>query len=311
MTEQNKSTLRVQNLAGFGLEVPDLDVARRFYSSFGLTPVDADRALALSTGAQSAPEVLVLTGASKRLHHIAFGIHAADLVLFAEHLAAMGTPVTVPPFGQIRDGIWFRDPWGTWVNLTPLQDPPKAPEAPAAVAASGPRVDRHLWRELPRQTRPRRLGHMLIFTPDWERAQRFYSEALGLRVADRAAGKVAFMAAGTGVRDHHCFGLINSTHRGFQHASFQVEGIDQIAFGAMQMKREGYEGFGPGRHALASNLFYYVRDPWGSWLEYYADMDKISEAWEAKDWNDLPYIWPDWAPEFWGSEMNANLEPAA
>ena len=39
-------------------------------------------------------------------------------------------------------------------------------------------------------------------------------------------------------------------------------------------------------------------------------MDKISEAWESRDWNNLPYIWgPKWSPEFWGGEMNANVEP--
>ena len=38
-------------------------------------------------------------------------------------------------------------------------------------------------------------------------------------------------------------------------------------------------------------------------------MDKITDAWNPQDWNDLPYIWPDWAPEFWAHEMNANNEP--
>ena len=80
--------------------------------------------------------------------------------------------------------------------------------------------------------------------------------------------------------------------------------------GALQMRKAGYtEGFGVGRHALASNLFHYTRDPWGSWAEYYADMDKISDDWESGDWQSLPYIWPDWAPEFWNNEMNANHEP--
>jgi len=37
-------------------------------------------------------------------------------------------------------------------------------------------------------------------------------------------------------------------------------------------------------------------------------MDQISEAWVSTDWNDLPYIWPHWAPEFWSKEMNENLE---
>jgi catechol-2,3-dioxygenase len=134
---------------------------------------------------------------------------------------------------------------------------------------------------------------------------------LGLRTTDRATGKVAFMAAGDGAIDHHCFGLIPSTHRGLQHASFKVGGIDDIGFGLWRMRQAGYkESFGPGRHTLASNLFHYIRDPWGSWVEYYADMDRISDKWECRDWNELPYIWgPEWAPEFWSNEMNGNVEP--
>ena len=119
------------------------------------------------------------------------------------------------------------------------------------------------------------------------------------------------MAAGDGIVDHHCFGLIPSSHRGFQHASFNVRDIDAIGFGVKKMREAGYrESFGPGRHALASNLFVYVRDPWGSWIEYYSDMDRISGEWQCRDWNELPYIWgPDWSPEFWGKEMNGNFEP--
>jgi catechol-2,3-dioxygenase len=151
----------------------------------------------------------------------------------------------------------------------------------------------------------------LLFTGDFEQAESWLCQALGLRVSDRAAGKVSFLSGGTGVRDHHCFGLINSTHRGFQHSSFHVDSFDDIGFGSWQMRQAGFaDQFGLGRHALASNLFLYVRDPWGSWLEYYTDMDKISEAWVARDWKELPYVWgPTWSPEFWANEMNANLEP--
>ena len=301
-------TLRVQHLAGFGLEVPDLEVARNFYTAFGLhLGASVDGAQCFQTEHASAPEVVLLLGAVKRLHHIAFGVLASDLPLFAEHLRQLGTPCTQPPFAGIRAGLWFQDPWGTWVNLVAAAAPTRA--EPKAVQV---RVDRHLWRELPRTACPRRLGHMLVYTPDWEKAQDFYAQALGLRVTDRAVDKVSFMAAGSGVRDHHCFGFINSTHRGYQHASFYVDSLDEIGLGALQMQQAGFgEGFGPGRHALASNLFHYVRDPWGTWVEYYTDMDQVSEAWQATDWHELPYIWPAWAPEFWANEMNANVEARA
>jgi catechol-2,3-dioxygenase len=300
-------TLRVQHLAGYGLEVPEVEVAERFYTAFGLAATHEGGALQLRSLEAGPAEMVVLKGGSqKRLHHLSFGILAKDLPAFGEHLKKMGTPAVTPPFGEVRDGLWFQDPWGTWVNLVPVEPRPEPSLEPQLVT---PRVDRHRWQELRREVKPNRLGHMLMFTQDWEKTEKFYADALGLRTSDRAAGKVSFMAGGQGVRDHHCFGLINSTHRGFQHGSFQVDSIDDIGFGALQMHKAGFtEGFGVGRHALASNLFYYARDPWGSWIEYYADMDKISENWVSKDWNDLPYIWPNWAPEFWGKEMNANHE---
>ena len=305
-------TLRVRHLAGFGLELPDLAVAETFYGAFGLRTDERGAALKMRSRQAGPAELVALPGARKRLHHLSFAVGADELPRWGEHLATLGVAPQSPPFGAVREGLWFQDPWGTWVNLVPAAAAPVviASAAPgAAPMAPQPRVDRHYWRELEREVRPNRLGHMLMFTPDWEKAEAFYAKALGLRTTDRAAGKVAFMSGGSGVRDHHCFGLINSSHRGFQHASFQVDSIDHIGFGALQMHKAGFkDGFGPGRHALASNLFHYVRDPWGSWVEYYTDMDQVSEAWECRDWNDLPYIWPAWAPEFWGKEMNANHE---
>ncbi|MGJ7530720.1 VOC family protein [Variovorax sp. GB1P17] len=306
------SHARVHSLAGYGFEVPDAEVARAFYSSFGLQPKEHGQALALGCADVASPSVLVLQGAPgsvKRLHHISFFVDAQDLASFEERLYALGTPISTPSFAALRPGLWFQDPWGTWFNLTPRTAADEVHAAPRSPEFD--RIDRHLWQELPREAQPRKLGHMLLFTQDFARAEAYLSEALGLRTTDRAVGKVSFMAGGEGVRDHHCFGLINSTHRGFQHSSFYVDSFDQIGFGGWQMREAGFaDQFGLGRHALASNLFLYIRDPWGSWVEYYSDMDKISETWTTRDWNQLPYIWgPKWSPEFWGTEMNANLEP--
>lgn len=306
------NTLRVQHLAGYGLEVPDLAVAEQFFSTFGLNAQTTDGALKMhsDTGLKTSasPEIVALKGgATKRLHHLSFAIRPEDLAGFEEHLHSMGIKTVTPPFGQVREGLWFQDPWGTWINLVPVAPATEIILPPTVVE---PRVDRHLWQDLRNPVRPKKLGHLLMFTQDWEKSEEFFSKALGLRVTDRAAGKVSFMSGGTGVRDHHCFGLIKDTHRGFQHSSFHVNSFDEVGMGGLQMYKAGHkEGFGVGRHALASNLFHYTRDPWGSWIEYYSDMDKISEAWVSKDWSELPYIWPQWAPEFWGKEMNANLEP--
>lgn len=311
---------KVIGLAGFGLQVPDVAVAEKFYGAFGLAGERRGVALGFRSAgraAQDADDIVVLPGSSqKRMHHISFTIRPGDEDAFQEKLRKAGLETRSAPDGAPRLGLWFQDPWGTWINLNPGISPYPEESKRAAlqdqkVAAARDHVDVARWRELNRDPRPARIGHLLMFTPDFKKSEAFFSSVLGLRTTDRASGKAAFMAAGDGVVDHHCFGLVPSTHRGMQHASFQVAGIDDIGLGLWRMRQAGYkESFGPGRHALASNLFHYIRDPWGSWVEYYADMDRISSKWECRDWNELPYIWgPEWAPEFWTNEMNGNNEP--
>jgi catechol-2,3-dioxygenase len=306
-------SFKAQGLAGFGLQVPDLEAATRFYSTFGLECTATAPVAQLRSGGRHHTEVWLRSGPYKRLDFLSFIIAPGSEAALRAHLDAHGVREYDKPHPGLPDGIWFKDPWGTWINMTPQLLQAVAPVTlPASnLGARTQRVDVALWQELQTGV-PLKLGHVLIFTADWEAAETFYSEVVGLRTTDRTAGKVAFMAAGQGEIDHHCFGLVRSDHRGIQHASFQVATFDDIGLNAGRMHDAGYrEAFGPGRHAISSNLFHYVRDPWGSWIEYYADMDKISEAWIARDWNNRPYVWgPEWSPEFWGNEMNANLEPA-
>jgi catechol-2,3-dioxygenase len=299
------SAPKVIGLAGVGLQVPEMRVAEKFYGTFGLQAEARRSGIGFRSPGRTHDEILVLPGApQKRMHHLSFLIRPGDEARFADHLKAKGFRTSSAPE---RPGLWFQDPWGTWINLQPGESPYQQEQRQESME----RLDVHHWRSLDRDPKPLRIGHMLMFTPDYEKTEAFFTDVLGLRTTDRAKGKVSFMAAGDGIRDHHCFGLIPSTHRGFQHASFKVNGIDDIGLGAWRMRNAGYkETFGPGRHALASNLFHYFRDPWGSWIEYYADMDRISDNWQCRDWNELPYVWgPEWAPEFWGKEMNGNFEP--
>ena len=297
---------KVIGLNGIGLEVPEAGTAQKFYGTFGLEARERGKAIGFGSAGRTNDELLVMPGApKKRMHHLSFIMRPGDESAFEEKLRKHGLKTAAAP--APRPGLWFQDPWGTWINLSPGASPYEK----SAPSKSDDRLDVHHWRSLNRDPKPQRLGHMLMFTPDYEKSEAFFTDVLGLRTTDRAKGKVSFMAAGNGVIDHHCFGLIPSTHRGFQHASFKVGGIDDIGFAAWRMRAAGYkESFGPGRHALASNLFHYIRDPWGSWIEYYADMDRISDKWESRDWSELPYVWgPEWAPEFWGKEMNGNFEP--
>jgi len=83
---------------------------------------------------------------------------------------------------------------------------------------------------------------------------------------------------------------------GHHHFSWDVDSISSIGLGATQMLEKGYDrGWGLGRHVLGSNYFHYVRDPWGSYSEYSADIDYVPSNcdWDAQDHDagDSIYVW--------------------
>jgi catechol-2,3-dioxygenase len=209
-----------------------------------------------------------------------------------EALEQAGTPVIEPPPGAAEAGLWIRDPDGTAVQLL---DEAQAPARPAAevlvnVGGSRQRIGVAQWQQATRDVMPRRLGHTLLFTAQPEQMTAFYTEVLGLRVSDRIRGLVTFLNAGPG--DHHIFGFIASSHRGFHHASFEVPSIDAIALGADRMRAAGRQaGWGLGRHTIGSNFFHYNPDPWGSWIEWFSDIDQIDDHWVARDWQVPPHLW--------------------
>ena len=151
----------VQGLNGFGLEVPDLAVAKQFYETFGLESGERGAALTLRSKGRANDEIVIVQGATKRMHHLSFRINPGDEHAFADKLKAAGLDVNAGPAGATRDGLWFQDPWGTWINLTPM--PPQA--ATVKTWSTEPRVDVHRWRELERDPKPARIGPLQYGRP--------------------------------------------------------------------------------------------------------------------------------------------------
>jgi catechol 2,3-dioxygenase-like lactoylglutathione lyase family enzyme len=153
------------------------------------------------------------------------------------------------------------------------------------------------------QVRPRRLSHVLRFTPDVPRMIRFCAEILGLRLTDRSGDMIAFLHGVHG-SDHHLMAFAKGDAPGLHHSSWDVGSVDEVGCGAEQMRAHGYaDGWGVGRHVLGSNYFYYVRDPWKSWAEYSFGIDFVPADvdWPAADHlaEDSIYVWgPPLHPEF-------------
>ena len=124
--------------------------------------------------------------------------------------------------------------------------------------------------------RPRKLGHVVIGTPEPEATHRFFVDGLGFKVSDQVDGVAAFLRCST---DHHNLLIQPSPVAFLHHTSWQVEDVDEVGRGAMRML-EGHPErhvWGLGRHFIGSNFFWYLRDPAGNFSEYYSDMDAITD----------------------------------
>lgn len=292
------SPLAVHSLDHFSLAVPELGAAERFYSAFGLRAADEPAGLRIE-----APNGTVMTlreARRRRLEYLSFSIDRFALPAFARRLGGEGVTLLDPPAGIAREGLWFRDPDDVLIEVAAGER-----RTPAAKSAMQVRIVPEAVRRAPEvlgmSVAPRRLGHVLRFTPDVSRAIAFYERCLGLRLADRSGDIVAFLYTPHG-SDHHIIAFARSSRPGFHHASFEVSSVDEIGIGAMRMAQRGYEeGWGFGRHEAGSNFFHYVRDPWGGFAEYFCDIDYIPAgcAWEARD---LP---PELSLYAWGPPVPA------
>ena len=300
----------VRSLLHYALEVPDQTVGQRFYQDFGLLHTTGrDDAVRLRPGPLDRVQVLLYGGPKKRLHHLAFAAPGADYAATRRAVERYGAPEVDPPAGAPEGGFWVRDPDGHPVNVRDEEPKPPPPDPPLAMNSPGhaPRQARRGAPPPDMTAAPRRLGHVLLFTPDLERQLDFYTRALGMKLSDRCQKIIAFLRCST---DHHNLALLASPAPGFHHGSFEVGGVDEIAMGAVRMRERGWHpSWGLGRHVIGSNFFYYIRDPWGSFAEYYFDLDYIPEscAWEPRDWpeSDALYRWGPACPAEFGVNTEA------
>ena len=294
---QDRNAVGVHSLDQFVLAVPDLKPAEDFYRNFGLDLRQDGNRLLLHTFGHDHRWGSVIEGPRKQIHHLSFGCYAEDFSALKARVERNGVTLLDPPPGFASNGFWFRNADGI------LNEVKVAPKSSPDAKKSGP------WQSCPEGTagapprskawtvHPRRLSHVLCFTPDIDRSIAFYAENLGLRLSDRS-DFVAFMHGIHG-SDHHLLAFAQSEAPGFHHCSWDVGSIDDIGLGAACMADKGYsKGWGLGRHVLGSNYFHYVQDPWGSFAEYSCDIDYIpkTQAWEAG------YHKPEDSLSLWGPE---------
>jgi catechol 2,3-dioxygenase-like lactoylglutathione lyase family enzyme len=132
--------------------------------------------------------------------------------------------------------------------------------------------------------RPRSLSHIVYFVPDVLKAEAFYVNRLGFRCTDRFTQAGPFLQPAASL-DHHTHFLIGAPAHmhGVEHFTFHFGGPTEMMTNGYRFIDKGYQAFwGPGRHILGSNWFWYFNSPFGCHMEMDADMDLHDASWTPR-----------------------------
>jgi catechol 2,3-dioxygenase-like lactoylglutathione lyase family enzyme len=151
------------------------------------------------------------------------------------------------------------------------------------------------------EPRPVRVGHVGIIVSDLDRAIRFYTQVVGLRLTERfeypehAVGHGVTVAAGAFVRcdtSHHCISIFTlrrdgaesaqaSAHApGLHHIAFELPTPDNLLAMLRAVRGHGVEVVNARRGGPGNQPRFYIHDPDGNLLEFYWGIDQV--GWEGR-----------------------------
>jgi len=295
--------MRVTTLDAVTYGVADLDVARRFWTDFGLELVEEDARRLLFQSMDRSDVEVKLAGdpslppaieAGPGLREATFGVQAQ------QDLDAIAAELT-------RDREVTEDANGALHTLDPLGIPVafrvsrcREVTAPEPRFNMPGRVGRLNARaKFYDSAKPLEMTHVVFMVPDTAREVEFYVGRLGFRVSDAYPGRGYFLRGGAG-RYHHNLFLLNPGGKGekfgFHHLAFEVANIHELFGGGLNMTRKGWKTMlGPGRHPISSCYFWYFLNPCGGGAEYDFDSDVVDEHWQGQEFEQTPAVFAEWS----------------
>jgi catechol 2,3-dioxygenase-like lactoylglutathione lyase family enzyme len=279
--------IKVADIAYARLSSPDLELAERFLTDFGLTRVQRTGTALYMRGTDDSHHVHVTELGESRYVSLAWRAQShEDLVRVSEVEGASGIESMDEPGGGQR--VRLKDPTGHVVEVVHGL----APVASLQITRPNTNVgsDRlrrrgELFRVPTGPSHVKRIGHAVIMTPDFEKTVAWYQETLGFLCSDEIyrndpahiVGSFNRIDRGEEYVDHHVFYVMRGEKTGLNHVSFEVQDIDDVLIGHEHLRARGYRPtWGVGRHALGSQVFDYWFDPWDRVHEHWTDSDRVN-----------------------------------
>lgn len=283
----NRTDMALHRITGITIGVPDPEPVAAFYERFGLTPsapaFDAAATLATLDGGE---QLQLVERPHRQLVELRLGADTGDDLLdLVARLETLGASHQLDPGAGRLSTAEPHTGVTVVVDVAPRLGQPPTPtpatNRPGDTPRRNARAAAVLWAEPPR---PRRLGHVVLGSPDMAASTEFFTAGLGFAISDTIPGIGAFMRCST---DHHNL-LVQAAPAPFlHHTSWEFDDVDAVGAraGAVLEHDPSCHVWGLGRHHIGSNYFWYTADPAGNFVEAYSDMDLIDDAaaWDAKE----------------------------
>ncbi len=284
--------MALHRLTSITLGVPDVSASADFFRDFGL--VDGDdgsggRHLATRDGGN---QLELVSSPRRSLLRLGIGAdHADDLAALAARGERAGAVVDSAP-----ELLTLREPvTGLQVEIS-VAAPYMAPPIEHTFNRPGVEPERI---DVPASSvltadpvRPANLTHVVYGTPDQPATLAFFTDVIGFEISDQVPGIIAFTRCGP---VHHNLAIQAAPVAFPHHIAFEVDDVDDVVRGGQRMVDADPDRhmWGVGRHAIGSNWFWYLREPGGTFVEYTADIDRISEQdrYRPKDWQGHEFLY--------------------
>ena len=283
--------MALHRLAQMTIAVPDPSALDAFYQEIGFTGGDGSWG-----GADRPGQIQIGEAPYRQLQTLRIACEdEADLAAAAERLDRLGVS-----HRRINGSLKVKDPVNHWkyiIEPAPMADiseqPKRVMNYPGERNRRGQRAE-VLVEAKPRP--PRRLGHVVVGTPEPQRTSAL-CQALGFKVSD-----IVFNGAATFMRcswDHHNLLVTPGPLPYLNHYALEHDDFDSVMRAAsiyLRTHGDDRQIAGPGRHQTGGNVFWYLLDPCGNFFEFFADMDQIAddEAWQVREDWDPANSWSIW-----------------
>ena len=122
------------------------------------------------------------------------------------------------------------------------------------------------------------LQHITFASEDVEKFENFYQRKLGFQVTDRVVKSTGELATSftTSNHEHHTIACFKSSQNGVDHHSYETGEWNNIKIWCDHFAQNNIKlMWGPGRHGPGNNLFVFIEDVDGNWIEISAELETV------------------------------------